>query len=279
MTSFVLVPADTLDAARLHAAFTAAFSDYLIGAFRLSLQHWPALLARQCVDLSLSRAALHGGEIAAFAFVAPRASLRPLWRLATMGAPPAHRGHGAAQVLLDDFIARAAQVGCHTELECFEQNERALKLYRSRGFEAISPLYGYTFTSPPGDPQPVSGEVAREDAFAWIAEVAQQRGDLPLQVTPPSLQGLPAALRAARSGNAQVLWSMNDAGGVTIHSLIDTDAAQEDAQSLVMRLLRAHPAQKISVPQLQRPDIGGRALERCGFERLAMNQLLMRRAA
>ena len=125
-----IVAADTLDPARLHGAFVAAFADYLNGPFQVPLAGWPIFLVRQAAVLSHSRVALApNGEISAFALTALRPeALR--WRLATMGALPAARGSGAAPALLDDFIARAREAGqAGVELEVFAQNRRAFKLY------------------------------------------------------------------------------------------------------------------------------------------------------
>ncbi|MBI5275042.1 MAG: GNAT family N-acetyltransferase [Burkholderiales bacterium] len=267
---YAIVPADTLPAADLHRAFSGAFSDYLIGAFELPLDQFPVFLGRQAVDLALSRAAVRDGAVIAFAFVAQRDDVSA-WRLATMGALPAARGSGAAPALMDDFIARARAAGRElAELECFAQNERAIRLYRGRGFTEISPLYGYQGEVPAGGG---AGEaVDAGDAWQWLDAVARERGDLPLQVTPASLKALPVHLQARRLGSAQLVFSVNAQGITTINSLVDTDPAQRDAESLV----RSLPGQKVAVPQLQRPDVGGEALERIGFERLALYQVMMR---
>lgn len=278
---FEIVAADRVPPAALHAAFRAAFADYLVGAFDLPFEQWPLFLGRQAVDLGASRVGLADTEVQAFAFVALRSGLG-VWRLATMGAVPRARGSGVAPALLDDFIARAASARMRqVELECFAQNERAMRLYRSRGFSSVSPLYGYrrdaggeAAEAPVGGP----GEaLALQDAWGWLEAVAQSRGDLPLQVTPPSLQALPARLQARRRGTAQVVFSVNSQGLVSLNSLVDTDAAQSDAQALVAGLLREFAGQPFSAAQLQRPDVGGEALERLGFERLALHQVLMRR--
>ena len=67
MSAFRLVPANVVPPAQLHAAFSAAFADYLIGPFNLSLSQWPGFLARQAVSLSRSRVALRGDEVLALA--------------------------------------------------------------------------------------------------------------------------------------------------------------------------------------------------------------------
>lgn len=276
-----LVPAGDIAPHLLHAAFAAAFADYLTGPFQLGPHQWPQFLGRQAVDLTCSRVALQEGRVIAFALVAPRPEIGH-WRLATMGAVPQARGSGAAPALLDDFTARAAAAGmAGVELECFEQNGRALGLYRGRGFVALHALYGYA--GPGGPALPEAGAaasvdvIAHADAFDWIDAFSRQCGDLPFQVTPPSLRALPVRLQAWRAGTAQLVFSQAPDGPLMVHSLLDAQPRQHHAQALVGALLQRHPSRRVNVPQLQRLDLGGAALERLGFERHPLNQLLMRR--
>lgn len=280
MTDFRLVPADTLPPAKLHAAFTAAFADYLLGPFRLPLEQWPRFLARQGVDLSLSRAALAGGEVRAFALTAPRADVAG-WRLGTMGALPASRGSGAARVLLDDFIERARETGrARVELECFAQNERALRLYRGRGFREVCELHGWRLDAD----APRAGEADEgvrplplSQAYERIDTISRRRADLPLQVTPASLQAQPAALQAWSCGDAVVVAGDGGPRQLTIHGLLDETPRQEGARRLLRHLLLSFPGHAIQVPQLQRDDLGGRALRELGFARQPLHQVLMHR--
>jgi ribosomal protein S18 acetylase RimI-like enzyme len=275
------VRADALAPGRLHQAFAEAFADYLIGAFNLPLAQWPVFLARHGVDLALSRVQLAGEAVQAFALVAPRPSIGS-WRLAVMGAAPAERGSGAAAALLDDFIRRAGAAGMRqAELECFAQNERAIRLYRGRGFEAVHALHGYARPAGLALDRPQVGDphedVALASAWAWLDELSAARGDLPLQVTGESLRAQATVPQAWRRGTAQLVFLPADAATIQVQSLVDTDPAQQDAESLVAQLVAAFPERRIAVPQLQRADLGGDALLRLGFERLPLHQWLMRR--
>lgn len=270
--SATFIPADQLPAAALHEAFGKAFSDYLIGPFQLSLAQWPGFLARQAVDLGLSRVALDAaGQPLAFAFVAPR---RGRWRLATMGATPAARGSGLAPALLDDFIQRARAAGQEAvELEVFAQNERAVRLYQSRGFEKVHDLLGFERAASGGAAKaPGFDALPREQALQWLR--LQEPADLPLQVSATVLERHPAPWTAWQTGRAQLVWA--EAGErVQILSLVDLDPAQTDAERLVAALAAAEPARALVVPQLQRLDLGGAALQRLGFESPALHQWLM----
>ncbi|MBT9456081.1 MAG: GNAT family N-acetyltransferase [Burkholderiaceae bacterium] len=275
MQDLTLMPADELAPGLLHAAFTAAFADYLLGPFQLSPEQWPQFLGRQAADLSLSRVALRADQVLAFALVAPRGAER--WRLATMGALPAARGSGAAPALLDDWVARAEVSGVRTlELEVFAQNERALRLYQGRGFTALHPLHGYVLDSADfNDMAPAAHEIDLPSAFAWLDETALRVPDLPQQVTPASLRALPNALQALRRGQAQLVFSVTAPALVTAHSLVDRDPAQADALALMQHLLARHPRHEIKVAQLQRIDVGGQALRELGFQAQPLHQLLM----
>jgi len=176
MADLSLVPATDLSAADLHAANLAAFADYIAGPMHLPFDQWPSLIARQGIDLARSRVAVRDGAIASYAYVCPRPEVGR-WRLAIMGALPAARGSGAAPALIDDFLVRAKAADMlHAELECFAANERALRLYRSRGFEVVCALNGWK--APAGAaPAPARDASAREvraidsaDALAWLTE-------------------------------------------------------------------------------------------------------------
>jgi ribosomal protein S18 acetylase RimI-like enzyme len=279
MSGFDLVGADALDPARLHAAFTAAFADYLIGPFRLPLAQWPQFLARQGVALHASRVALRGGEPVAFCLAAPRPE-DDSWRLGTMGALPAARGSGAAPALLDDFLARAQAAGAGTaELECFAQNTRALRLYQGRGFRIFDTLYGHRRApdGPTFEPTDDAMDTSLREAFDWLDASRAAGCPLPLQVTPRSLRTLPVELPAWRRGDARLLFSIGAEDRIDVHALVDRAPAQDDARALVSELLARHPRRAVHVPQLQRPAIGGTALDSLGFERLPLHQLWLQR--
>lgn len=270
---------DTIAPAALHHAFTQAFADYVAGPFELPLEQWPGFLARQGVDLSLGRAAVDdGGAVQAFALVAPRPALAR-WRLATMGALPAARGNGAAAALLQDFIARGRSAGLAAlELEAFAQNERALRLYRRHGFVERHALRGFRreASSAPGEEGAPAQLLAQADALAWLQASEREIDDLPLQVSAPVVAALPVPWTAWRHGTAQLVFSGDDRQGLLLRSLVDRDPAQTDAEALLHSLCATYPGATIQMPALQRSDLGGDALLRCGFAHQALYQWLMR---
>lgn len=276
---FTVVPTDQIAPETLHAAFGRAFSDYVAGPFTLALAQWPGFLLRQGADLALGRAAVDAasGAVLAFALVAPRSGIAR-WRLATMGAVPESRGSGAAAALLEDFVQRGQAAGLRAvELEVFAQNERAVRLYRRHGFAERHALQGWMRQAEAGEavPPPAGYARAPQQALAWLTEAEGRIADLPLQVSAPIVGALPVPWTAWQHGSAQLVFSGDREAGLIVRSLIDHDPAQHDAEALVRALLAAYPAAKINVPALQRPDLGGAALQRCGFERETLNQWIM----
>ena len=216
--------------------------------------------------------------ILAFAYTARRPAIGR-WRLAAMGARPEARGTGAAPMPLDDFIARARAAGVRVlELECFQRNERALRLYRGRGFEVVRALNGWSAPArglgTDAPPRERPQEIGREAAFAWLDDATLRVPDLPLQVTTPSLRAATRPLSCWREGSAQLVFSVVDETPIQVHSLVDLQAAQQDAETLVRALRAAQPHDAVTVPALQRDDLGGDALRRAGFERAELNQVL-----
>jgi GNAT superfamily N-acetyltransferase len=276
MAGFQVFAADTRPAADLCAAFNGAFSDYVTGPVHIPPELWDSLNARQGVVDALGRVAVRDGAVIAFGFVCPRPETNR-WRLGAMGAVPAARGTGAAQALLDDFLARAKEAGmAEVELECFAANERALRLYRSRGFEAVGPLNAWKATGAPV-PAPTRDvrAVDRASAFAWLAAANRRVANLPFQNTDRSLAEQARPLTFWQCDDALMVFSVVEGTPTTIHALIDLDPSLRAAEALALALRAAHP-DAIAPPLL--PDaLGGAALGRAGFEQQALGQVFMRR--
>ena len=270
-----LVPADTVQPAALHAAFTAAFADYVAGPFKLAASHWPSFLARQGVALSLSRVTLGAdGQPRAFALVAERPRRRR-WRLATMGAVPAARGQGDAPALLHDLAARASAAGQRgLELEVFAQNPRAVRLYERLGFVHVTDLHGHDAPPLDGPPAAAPPAMGRAEALAWL-DAAEGKGlDLPLQLSARMLAAA-AGWSAWQRGHALLVHGDGPDGRRLIRCLVDNSPEQTDAEALARMLRAAHPAQAISMPPLLPDALGGQALQRAGFMRQPLHQWWM----
>ncbi|MCK9684439.1 GNAT family N-acetyltransferase [Scleromatobacter humisilvae] len=277
MSSFTLVAADTLPEADLHAATVAAFADYLVGPFQMTLEQFPSFIGRQGIDLAHSRVAVRDGAVAAFAFNCPRPEVGR-WRLGVMGALPSARGTGAAQALLDDFIARASAEGLPwVELECFAENERALRLYRSRGFDVIQGLNGWKLPegAPASAPARDARAVDRAQALAWLADADQRIDWLPFPNSERCMAAQVRPLTFWQCGSAQLVFSVVDGTPTQIHSLIDREPGLRDAEVLARVVAATHP--DVFAPPIFRDDLGGDALRRAGFAPHMMSQVLMNR--
>ena len=280
MSAPTLVGADTLVPADLHAATIAAFADYLVGPFQMTLEQYPSFIGRQGIDLARSRAAVVAGAIGAFAFVCPRPEVGR-WRLGVMGALPAARGTGAAPALLDDFIARATAEGLPwVELECFAENERALRLYRDRGFEVVCALNGWKAPEPDAHAPATAAArdvhaIDRECALAWLGDADRRLEWLPFPNSDRCMAAQVRPLTFWRCGTAQVAFSVVEGTPTQIHSLIDIDPGLRDAETLARAVLAAHP--DAFAPPILRDDLGGAALRRAGFVPHGMSQVLMNR--
>lgn len=276
-----IVATDQIAPEALHAAFCRAFSDYVAGPVALTPEQWAGFLLRQGVDLALGRGLVDAfcGAVHAFALVAPRPRIAR-WRLAAMGAVPESRGSGGAAALQDDVVQRAQALGLRAvELEVFAHNERAVRLYQRHGFCARQVLQGWRIRGEAVEavPPPAAHARTRQQALAWLGEVERHIADVPLQVSAPVVATIPEPCTAWQHGSAQVVFTGDRAAGLIVRSLIDRNPSQRDAEVLVRSLLAAHPGTPIHVPALQRPDLGGEALQRCGFECEPLSQWLMRR--
>jgi RimJ/RimL family protein N-acetyltransferase len=277
MRGFTIVAAQACTEADLHAMTIAAFADYLVGPFQITLDQFPSFIGRQGIALALSRVSVHGDALGACALTCPREEIGR-WRLGVMTAVPAARGTGAAPALLDDFIDRARRAGLpEVELECFVENERALRLYRSRGFKEIFRLNGWKSPGAPAS-APTRGvrTVERGPALAWLADANLRLRDVPFPGTDRSLCAQPRPLTFWQCGDAQVAFSVVEGTPTQIHSLVDLDPALAGAEALAHTLRAAHP--DAFAPPTQRDDIGGAALGRAGFVPHGMSQVLMTRA-
>lgn len=259
-------------------AFHDAFSDYIAGAPAIELDAWGEFMRRQGIDLAASRVVAQGDRIVAFALVAPLPDGRT--RLATMGARPAERGSGAARALLAQVIADARERGDRwIELEVFAQNSRAAALYRSHGFVAVAELFGFERAPASVDeaaPQAFD-VVEHDDAIAWLEDSAIDA--LPWQVSGQAMALSATPPMAWRRGSAQLMFHPRLAGGgqrIVVASLLDRDRQQHDARALLRALAQQHPRALIAMPQLQRMDLGGDAMQAEGWRRLPLHQQLMR---
>lgn len=251
-----------------------AFSDYLIKFPAFDAAGWKYFLSRQGCELALSRVGVQGTRVVAFALVTVRDTKR--WRVAVMGARPAARGTGIAGRLLDDVIARAAASGKRSvELEVFAQNERAFRLYRSRGLNPACALLGFEgVIGHAGNMHDVQNVTLAEAAEWADALERQSAGALPWQVCGDAIRALPAQASCWRLDEAQMVW-IEAPGTITVQSLLDRNTNYVGAAKLLAALRASCPDTTLRAPQLQADHGPALAFRQNGWREMELSQRLM----
>lgn len=268
------VRADSVESDKIRDCLNEAFSDYLIRMPALDAESWRGFVNRQALDLSLSRVGLREDRVEAFALVMERD--RASWRIAVMGARPDLRGSGLAPRLLDETLDDAHSRGLSSvELEVFAQNERAFRLYESRGMKPVSSLFGYeAVAGDPGSDAPVQ-PVTLDQARLRAEEI--ERGSafrLPWQVGPAAISRLPGTAQCWRHGSGQVVFS-EMTGLIHVHSLLDSSADHHCATRLLGALRAAFPEAVLRAPQLQAEHGAAQAFRTAQWTEAALFQYLM----
>ncbi|MDC7245773.1 MAG: GNAT family N-acetyltransferase, partial [Sphaerochaetaceae bacterium] len=129
----------------LHKAFLPAFSDYQI-AVESTEKKMVESNCQRGIDYSCSFGAFTDcGELAGFIFCGVRKIDDQLcFYDGATGVIPSFRGQRIAGKLLDAAIEKARSIGAHAFiLEVLKNNERAIPVYRSRGFSETRTLICY----------------------------------------------------------------------------------------------------------------------------------------
>ncbi len=266
--------ADSVESDKIRDCLNEAFSDYLFRMPTLDADGWRGFLTRQGVDLSLSRVGVREDRVEAFALVMARDSAS--WRIAVMGARPDLRGSGLAPRLLDETLEDARSRGLSTvELEVFAQNERAFRLYVSRGMKPVSSLFGYeAVAGSPGFDVPVQ-PVTLDQARLRAEEIERASAlRLPWQVGPAAINRLPGTAQCWQHGSAQVVYS-EMTGLIHIQSLLDSSTDYQCAEKLLGALRAAFPEAVLRAPQLQAEHGAAQAFRSAQWTEAALFQYLM----
>lgn len=154
----------------LHAAMLEAYSDYAV-PMRLSRARFDEMLQQRSVDLSASRVALAGGDVAAIWLVGRRGERG---YLISCGTRPGFRARGLARALAEDNLAALRKAGVRVfQAEVLRNNDSALALYLSLGMHIHRALDCYSL---PEAVQPASGPT-RCQPVRW-EEIAAQAAAL-----------------------------------------------------------------------------------------------------
>jgi ribosomal protein S18 acetylase RimI-like enzyme len=199
--------ASSFDRGPLADLFTAGYEGYFVpvhvdeAALTTMIDLWD-------IDLDRSRVAVVDGKPAGFAFLAVRGERA--W-VGGVGVVPGHRRHGLGRRLMESILAAAP--GAVT-LEVIEQNEPALRLYESLGFQRTRLLEVWSLTA--AAPESSARRVANSQALG--------QPDLPWQREDASL---PAGYEGFETDGGRMLIRVSDTGGRV--SVLQIDAAHEAA--------------------------------------------------
>lgn len=245
-----IVPADTFELPELAALFSAGYEGYYVpvhvdeAALAFMVGAWDIDLSRSCV-------ALRGDELLGMTMLGVRADRG--W-IGGLGVVVGERRSGVGRALMEAVLARAP---ADVSLEVIEQNEPAIGLYESLGFERTRILEVWSLTEEPPaatvrtvEPRPLG-----QDGLPW------QRADASL---PPVYE------RIEVDGGAALIRVNGQRVSVVQLEAHDESAAEE---LLAAARARGESLQYVNVPE---GDPASAALEALGGN-LDLRQFEMRR--
>lgn len=273
-----LRPAHTLTLDRLAALFNEAFAGYIGGNVSFAAATLARLISRDNVDLELSRVFYRDDQPVGFGYVA-----RQGWtsRLAAFGIVPSAAGAGVGKAAMTAMVQQARERGDRQYvLEVIEQNERAVRLYKSVGFEIVRRLVGYAAENPNGEAAEALANALRQIDIYKAARVVVRHGtaDLPWQVAGATLMRLTPPDAAYELDGAYAVISSPDAAVIALRALIVPPELRRQgrASRLLRALFAAYPQKKWVVSATCPEEVGGELLASLGFERQALSQWQMR---
>jgi ribosomal protein S18 acetylase RimI-like enzyme len=252
--------------------WNSAFANYVTGPVRLAVPNIADFMAGGNVNQNLSLVACADGKPAGVGMIA-----RQGWssRLAVMGVATAYQGQGVGKYLLGQLLdASQKRSDKRFVLECFEQNERAARLYEQTGFRIMHRLMGYRATDLVGEVDPALEEIDPVEMAAVVSQDAP--ADTPWQLSGAQIARSGPPSRAFRLGHAYA--AIGDPHGATIRVLGFFVPPAHQRQGAGSRLLRAltgrYPHTNWFMPQIWPEPYGGFWLKH-GFVQEKLNQLQM----
>jgi ribosomal protein S18 acetylase RimI-like enzyme len=250
---------------------TDAFHGYVAGTVAWT----PAIVSWLCsvdgADLRLSQIVFHQDQPVGFGVVSRKGRS---CRLVVFGIVRAWQERKIGGGSLAELLKQSKERGeTSMALECFEQNERGIRLYRSFGFEPARRLYGFEGFAPgvAADLEEIDpAEAARTGALSPSEH-------LPWQVSPFSAIRLGPPHIGFRLGNAYAIVSDPSAETLTLRYIAVPPKAQRrgEATKLVRALLAHFPQKKWRVAPTV-PEEYAPIFERAGLIRMALNQFQMK---
>jgi ribosomal protein S18 acetylase RimI-like enzyme len=253
-------PASSVDRADFVEALNEAYSDYYV-PIHFTAQSFEDTVARASIDLDASQAAVQGGRVIGTGMLGVREHRG--W-VGGMGVVPGFRRRGIGRRLLSTLVDRARHLNLSSVmLEVITQNQAALALYESSGFQITRQLLVMACQNP--DPDYLQANAApdvdiREEAVEKLLPALSlfpgpprpwQRETLPGHRSSWGVRGLAARDRGDGSLCGLCLYQTH-----SVHaSLLELRApAWQAGLALVRHLLWYSLARRISYPNVDEND-------------------------
>lgn len=250
------------------------FADYINGPYQMQIEEAEHILEGQYVDLECSQILEIDGRPIGYALVSLNADLA---RVASMGFRPEVRGKGIGRLVLETMKGNLKRRGFRSlELEAFEQNIPAIRLYASQGFSTIRRLFGFSGSLESADLPEKLTAISTQEAADFCA--AFDECELPWQIS---------AWRLRHLADRNLAWKLNEFA-IAVTSKPQTDRIslttlmihpQHRREGLGRKLMQAiqdqFPDKTIAVPQLC-PEEADPFFSSLGFKKLQLNQIQMR---
>jgi GNAT superfamily N-acetyltransferase len=261
---------------RAAEVLSRGFEDYLvkIASSSVLLLH---LARSDSVDLAASRIIIRDGHPLGAALVARRG-----WtcRLAGMALVREARGQGVGRATMMHLLEEAKARGeRHMVLEVIEQNETAVRLYETCGFQRVRRLIGFSLSNPaPLQPRP-SDDLEEVD-LRTLGQVVAANGlkNLPWQMSGETLTQLSPPAVAYRLNGAWVALTAVATPQVTVRALVTERPRQGKgaAVALLHAVMAKYPGKEWRMSALW-PEELAQVFVDAGFTRAALSQWQMTR--
>jgi GNAT superfamily N-acetyltransferase len=260
-----------LNFAEMANLFNRCFEGYVI-PFTMTAQNAAAHSRKDGIDHIRSFVAVKDGQDIGLAYIAPRFETA---RLAGMGIVKSARGQGTGRVLVAEFLRRLREEGFREAvLEVFEQNEAAVRLYKSFGFEATQRLYGFE-----REPMRIAeAKPLRQVSLGEFSD-AMRISQLPSSPTANHFCRTTLPVRAwTIDGQAYAIYAPPRNGGlISLGGFFVTleSRGKGMARQLFQSIQAANPQRSWFLGQVF-PEATAPFLEHLGFKRMELNQFEMK---
>lgn len=265
--TFFIKPASEYNPAELATLFNRSFEDYFM-PIEFNEEHFSIFVARDEIELSLSRVLMEGDQPIGLGLIAVRGKNS---RLAAMGIAKDWRNRGAGQWLLEGLMTEARQRGnVRMWLEVISKNEPAVHLYEKFGFKKVRQLFGFIAKAPAGKTDR-SFEACDIDR---LIEKAEQYSlpDLPWQADVEAIRHNAGSTFGFRLNDSYIATTNLEGEQVLIRIL--ASEKQDVAERLLQALFAAHPGKTWRIPAIF-PEEQAPIFENAGMEKQEISQWQM----